>query len=91
MYCHSPICSRACLAGTKELQVGEHSDNGAWGQSVNLGIIYLSVTSIKSWPNPINTLHGAWCWGHGVRKDRGQISIFSIGKFLGEKYGQFGA
>jgi len=47
MYCHSPICSRACLAGTKELQAGEHSDNGAWGQSVNLGIIYLSVTSIK--------------------------------------------
>jgi len=47
-------------------------------------------SSKKSWPNPINTLHGAWSLGHGVRKDRVQISIFSIGKFLGEKYGQLG-
>jgi len=49
------------------------------------------VSSKKSWPKPINTLHGAWSLGHGLRKDKGQISIFSIGKFLGEKFEQLGA
>jgi len=57
------------------------------------GLHYSQVSSIKklALQTKDRKEHGAWSLGHGVRKDRGQISIFSIGKFLGEKYGQFGA